>query len=182
MPTDTLPADLDDPGSVLADTTGDITLTPGEAANVARLLATDPEPTTALVELLRRPPTTPLDLHTLHAAEAAMTPRPWRAEMTTDTFGHLGAIVLPDGRTVAIDCDPADLAGIVAMRNAAPALLAEIARLRSWLHGLHDAATDLCAGWPEGGCVATPPCKACRWCVFETATETIREEMHAANG
>jgi hypothetical protein len=50
------------------------------------------------------------------------------------------------------------------------------------LTGLIDAAGDLRDGWAEGGCLVTPPCRACRWCIFERTVDAVRADLTAGPG
>jgi len=65
------------------------------------------------------------DLPALREAVAKMTPGPW--EYDTETHGVYNAEV---GYGI-VDAEPKDAAGIVALRNAAPALLDEVERVRA---------------------------------------------------
>lgn len=74
----------------------------------------------------RPAPTAPpaLDLDAVERAERAMTPGEWRADFTyvTAAGGPVATCIGPDAEH--------DAAGIVALRNAAPALIAEVRALR----------------------------------------------------
>lgn len=80
----------------------------------------------------------------------------------------------------AVPWTDAASAAVVALVNAADELIAaaeERDRLAGLLHGLHDAASEIVDGWSEGGCLVSPPCRACRWCIFERTVESVRAAL-----
>jgi hypothetical protein len=73
---------------------------------------------------------TDLDLDALRAAEAKMTPGPWRTENVGYTTMFAAKSFVEPAVAAFWQHDSLDAAGIVALRNAAPALLDEVQAAR----------------------------------------------------
>jgi hypothetical protein len=83
------------------------------------------------------------NLPALREAVAKMTPGPW--EYDTETHGVYNAEV---GYGI-VDAEPKDAAGIVALRNAAPALLDELEAARAENAALHQRPCPCCGATAE---------------------------------
>lgn len=122
--------------------------------------------------IVDRPAPTPtpapgLDLDAVELAERAMTPGEWRADFTyvTAAGGPVATCIGPDAEH--------DAAGIVALRNAASALIAEVRRLRAQVDADRRAYLDVCdAIAPETSGPADAAAKA-------RATRKERDDLRA---
>jgi hypothetical protein len=74
----------------------------------------------------------------------------------------------------------ADARYIAALRNAAPALLAELDRLREAVEGQRKALRGLVNH--SAGCVTEPPCGDCGYCRAVAALPTPPLEQEPSNG
>ena len=88
---------------------------------------------------------TPADLSALRALAEAATPGPWRSEQFGRTPPLIFADVASDAGDIACDLSLDDAALIVALRNAAPSLLAHVAAQAERIEALEGALKGLLA-------------------------------------
>jgi hypothetical protein len=85
-----------------------------------------------------------IDLDALDAAVAGMTPGEWRRSVAS----HYDVVTdaTPYGSRLVVDVqEHSDAAGIIALRNAAPSLLAELRELRAWRERRERERCETCA-------------------------------------
>jgi len=91
--------------------------------------------------------TQPLDLEALEAALEKASPGPWCQSVRGDCYGGLEGVVLTPGHSVVHFDDESNAAAIVALMNAAPALIAELRAAREVVRVAKIGALDIANSW-----------------------------------